>query len=261
MGTFIDLLGQKFGRLTVVKRMPNNNRNQAVWKCRCDCGNEIIVEAGHLRNGHTQSCGCFQRDRDVEYHTTHGMKGTKLFRVFHCMKGRCYNPTDKKYNRYGARGIKICDEWLNNPSSFFEWAAQNGYKDGLSIDRIDNNGNYCPENCRWVDNKIQSNNKSTNVVIEHNGISKTISEWADVLGISYSTAKSRYKSGIFDKLFDVKNANEKLVTHSGVTKSIKEWAEFLGLNYSTVRARIRKGSFDRLFPQDKEIELRKEERP
>lgn len=201
MGTFIDLLGQNFGRLTVIERMPNNNRNQAVWKCRCDCGNEIIVEAGHLRSGHTQSCGCFHRDMDVEYHTTHGMKRTKLFRVFHSMKGRCYNPTDKKYNRYGARGIKICDKWLNNPSSFFEWATQNGYKEGLSIDRIDNDGNYCPGNCRLVENKIQANNKSTNTIVEHNGVSKTISEWADFLELNYSTVKARISRGSFDRLF------------------------------------------------------------
>lgn len=259
MGAFINLLGQRFGRLLVVERMPNNKRKQAVWKCRCECGNEIIVEAGHLRSGHTQSCGCFQRDRDIEYHTTHGMGGTKLFRVFHCMKGRCYNPTDKKYHRYGARGIKICDEWLNDPSVFFEWAIQNGYKNGLSIDRIDNDGNYCPENCRWVDNKTQANNKSNNVIIEHNGVSKTISEWAEELGISYSAVKSRIKCGTFGKLFDIKNANKTLITHSGVTKSIKEWAVFLGLNYSTVRARVSRGTFSKLFPQEKEIELKEKE--
>lgn len=201
MGTFIDLLGQKFGRLTVVERMPNNKRKQAVWKCCCDCGNEIIVEAGHLRSGHTQSCGCYGRDRASEHNTIHGMKGTKLFSVYHSMKGRCYNLTDKKYYRYGARGIVICDEWLNNPSSFFDWAIKNGYRNGLSIDRIDNDGNYCPENCRWVEDKIQANNKSTNIIVEHNGVSKTISEWANFLELNYSTVKARISRGSFDRLF------------------------------------------------------------
>lgn len=255
MGKFIDLLGEKFGRLTVIERMPNNKRKQAVWKCRCDCGKEVIVTAGHLRSGHTNSCGCYGRDRAAEYHLTHGMKGTKLFSVYHTMKGRCYNPTDKKYHRYGARGIKICDEWLNDPSIFFEWALQNGYMEGLSIDRIDNDGNYCPENCRWADNKTQANNKSNNTIIEHDGIFKTISEWADELGISYAAVKARYHNGSFHRLFDNKNTNRKLVAHSGVKKTMKEWSVFLGLNYHTIKTRVRSGSFDRLFPKNKEVEL------
>ena len=214
MGKFIDLLGKKFERLTVIERMPNNKRKQAVWKCRCDCGNEIIVEAGHLRSGHSKSCGCYGREKVSEHNTIHGMGGTKLSRVYNTMKGRCYNPSDAKYNRYGARGIIVCDEWLNNPKTFFDWAMSNGYKEGLSIDRINNDGNYCPENCRWADNFIQANNKSNNVRIEHNGVLKTKGEWAKFLGISYSAVKSRINRGSFDRLFPSDKEKELLTFNS-----------------------------------------------
>lgn len=255
MGAFIDLLNQRFGRLRVIERMPNNKKNQAVWKCQCDCGRIVIVASGHLRSGHTQSCGCYGRQMASEYHTTHGMKGTKLFSVYHTMKGRCYNPSDHKYHRYGMRGIKMCDEWLNNPESFYDWALANGYKEGLSIDRINNDGNYCPENCRWVDAKTQANNKSNNTRYEYNGMIKTISEWADYLGITYTAAKSRIKRGNFDSLYDTKNGNNTFVTYCGVTKTIKEWATFLKCNYSTIRARVQRGNFEKLFPMDKLGEL------
>ena len=201
MGAFIDLLGQRFGRLTVIERMPNGIRKQAVWKCVCDCGKEVVVESGHLRSGHTNSCGCYGRQRSAEYHLTHGMSGTRIHSVYNTMKGRCYNPKDQKYDRYGARGITICDEWLNNPKSFYDWALSNGYQDGLSIDRIDNDGNYCPENCRWVDRKTQANNKSNNRYYEYNGMKKTISEWAEYLGLPYSAIKARFQRGSFERLF------------------------------------------------------------
>ena len=201
MGAFIDLLGKRFGRLTVIERMPNNKRHQAVWKCLCDCGKEVIVASGHLRSGHSQSCGCLAHERAADYHRTHDMKGTKLFRVYHTMKGRCCNPTDHKYPSYGGRGIKICSEWLSNPKSFFEWALANGYKEGLSIDRINNEGDYCPENCRWVDSYTQANNKRNNHIYEYYGNKLTIAEWAKLLDLSYSAIKSRIKRGSFERLF------------------------------------------------------------
>ena len=117
------------------------------------------------------------------------------------MKGRCYNPTDHKYYRYGARGIKICDEWLNNPKTFFDWALANGYKEGLTIDRINNDGDYCPENCRWTDDFVQANNKSNNKYYEYNGEKKTAGEWARELGLTYSAVKSRIARGSFERLF------------------------------------------------------------
>ena len=251
MGAFIDLLGQRFGRLTVIERMPNNQRRQAVWKCICDCGKEVIVEAGHLRSGHTQSCGCYGREQATKHNTSHGMSKTRLHSVYHTMKGRCYNQADPKYYRYGARGIIVCDEWLKDPKSFFDWALSHGYKKGLSIDRIDNNGNYCPENCRWVDAYVQANNKSTNQIYEYNGEKKTISALAKELGLTYSAVKARIKRGNFESLFDNKNGNIHLITCEGMTKSIKEWAEYLNMPYSTVRARVGRGSFDQLFPDKK----------
>ena len=142
----------------------------------------------------------------------------------------------------------MCDDWVNNPKSFFDWAMANGYKEGLSIDRIDNDGDYCPENCRWTDAKTQANNTSRNIRYKYGDKEMTVSEWADYLGITYSAAKTRIKRGNFDELFNTKNGNYKMVTHNGITKSIKEWAIALNLNYSTVRDRVRKGTFERLFP-------------
>lgn len=252
MGTFIDLSEQRFGRLVVIERAPNNAEAQARWKCKCDCGNEVIVSSGHLRSGHSKSCGCLARERSSKYHLTHGMKGTRIFSVYNGMKGRCYNPNDRKYPRYGGRGISMCEEWRNNPSSFFDWAFSNGYRDGLSIDRIDNNGNYSPENCRWADDITQANNKSTNHIYEHNGEKKTIAEWSRELGLSYSATNYRIKRGSFDELFGNMDANHHFVSHNGVTMSIDEWALFLNAPYSTIRARVRRGSFERLFPKDKE---------
>lgn len=250
METFVNLLGQRFGRLTVMERMPNNAKHQAVWRCRCDCGNEVVVASGHLRSGHTQSCGCLCREKAAEYQYRHGMKGTKLFSVFHTMKDRCYNPNSKKYKDYGARGIRICDEWLNSSALFFEWAKENGYQEGLSIDRIDVNGNYEPSNCRWVDAKFQANNKRYNHLYEYNGKIQTISQWADELGLPYATIKCRIKRGSFDELFNVKDGGVHLITYKGVSLSIKDWAELLGVNYSTMRARVRRGNFEKFMPKD-----------
>lgn len=183
------------------------------------------------------------------------MTGTRLFSVYNTMKERCYNPSNHKYYRYGARGIKVCDEWLCNPKSFFDWAQNNGYKEGLTIDRINNDGDYCPNNCRWSNAITQGNNKSNNVKYEYNGTTKTIREWADSLGISYAAVKSRIARGTFDQLFNVKSANTHLVTYSDVTMSVKEWADFLDMNYTAVRSRVQRGNFDKLFPKDKEDKL------
>lgn len=176
MSELIDLNGKKFGKLTVVKRVENNKHRQPQWLCKCDCGNETIVSGQKLRTGHTKSCGCIIFEQKTRL--KHGMTNTSLFTRWMNMKSRCYNPKNKRYSRYGARGITICDEWMDF-SNFYNWAMQNGFKESLTLDRIDNDNGYCPENCRWATQKQQSNNKSTNSIFEINGEKNTLSEWCD----------------------------------------------------------------------------------
>lgn len=162
-----DMLGQRFGKLTVIAFAGVDENNKAEWKCRCDCGNEVIVTGGNLRSGNTTSCGCVHKkqlsERNSKLLTTHGMSKTRLYTIWTDMKQRCGNPNDKYYYLYGGRGISVCSEWKSNFKSFAEWALANGYQDNLSIDRIDNDKGYCSDNCRWATAKEQANNKRKKV--------------------------------------------------------------------------------------------------
>lgn len=157
---FVDLTGKRFGRLTVICREESKN-NRTMWICKCDCGNEIIAESYNIKTGHTVSCGCFQRERTSAANMTHGKRKTRIYRIWVCMKNRCYQETYHAFKHYGGRGITVCDEWRNSFESFYKWAISSGYEDNLSIDRIDVNGNYCHENCRFVTMAEQNKNKRT----------------------------------------------------------------------------------------------------
>ena len=196
----IDNIGKKFNRLTVVDieytGRPDRGYN---WVCRCDCGKIIKAAPAKIRGGHTKSCGCSKIERirtDPKMsRTTHGGKNTRLYRIWRGMAGRCYNERSKDYARYGGRGIAICDEWRHDFSAFREWAYANGYSDYLSIDRIDVNGNYEPDNCRWATPSEQGNNKRNSHLIEHDGVTHTVTEWANIYGIEPKTLFNRIRIG------------------------------------------------------------------
>lgn len=196
---FVNLTGQKYGRLTVLERAENDKQGNAQWLCQCICGNKKVIRGKALRTGRTSSCGCLlsesSKRRMTSLMTKHGMAGSKLYSVYCSMRERCEKPSCPEYYRYGGRGISVCNEWKEDRSLFFEWAFKNGYKEGLQIDRKNNDGDYSPENCRWVTRIENLNNTSRNVFLEYNGETHTLAEWSRLLGINRSTIYNRRRLG------------------------------------------------------------------
>ena len=186
----IDMTGLKCGRLSVIGRDKTSKNGNVYWLCRCDCGNIRSVCGTLLRNGETVSCGCYGKDRVREVNRTHGGSRTRLYNVYKDMLARCYYPKDHAYSSYGGRGITVCDEWRGKDgfNNFREWAMANGYNPNAphgecTLDRIDNDKGYSPDNCRWVDMKIQANNRRSNHLFTIAGKIKTVEEWANIYGV------------------------------------------------------------------------------
>ena len=202
------MVGERYGRLMVDHlHCYGGNGKKPLWACKCDCGGIAYVSRQDLLRGHTKSCGCLrvetQKDTSNK-HRTHGMKKTRLYRIYVGMKTRCLNANDKTYKDYGGRGITIAAEWLgeNGFINFKEWAVANGYSEKLTLDRIDVNGNYEPCNCRWVTMKVQERNRRDNCYITYKDETKTLSEWCEIFNIPYARTRERYRKGYpLEKVF------------------------------------------------------------
>lgn len=176
-----DLIGQRFGKLVVIKKDNDSTTRHPKWLCQCDCGQIKSIHASALVGGLTRSCGCLRRE-------TMDSK-TRLYQIWKQIRQRALKHTSKS-EHYFDRGIVMCDEWANNFKSFKEWSLANGYNDNLSIDRIDNSKGYSPNNCRWTTAKVQANNRSNNTYITINGETMSLSSWCDKLGVNRKTASS-----------------------------------------------------------------------
>lgn len=204
MPKYQDLSGQKFNHLTVLslhhkKQLFNKegkpNGHLYYYECVCDCGKRTIVAASALKNSSVKSCGCYQRKVISEIakisSRKHGYRNTRLYREWQSMKGRCYYSSVNGYERYGGRGILVCDEWKDSFIAFKDWAELHGYEDSLTIDRIDVNGNYEPSNCRWIPMKAQCRNTRANNYVTYKNETHCLAEWAEILGLPYTLVKNR----------------------------------------------------------------------
>ena len=199
MGKLQNLIGQKFGRLTVIKFIEHKN-DHTKWLCQCECGNIKVVRADSLKNGSIKSCGCLKREISSKVNTKHKLINCRLYDIWNGMKSRCCTQSCSGYKHYGGRGISVCDEWKNDFMSFYNWAMTNGYnpkakKGECTLDRIDHNGNYEPSNCRWITIQEQQRNTSKNTIITYKNETYCISEWSEILGINKNTIFTRIFNG------------------------------------------------------------------
>ena len=194
-------IGEKYNRLTVIEKAedyinPNNNNRSKRWKCKCDCGNITIVRSSDLKSGSIKSCGCLNKELRKIRNLTHGLSYTKLYIEYNSMIQRCYNINNIRYPRYGGRGVIVCSEWYNSDyknnfdpecvKNFCEWAMSHGYRDDLTIDRINVNGNYEPSNCRWIPKEYQSHNRRNSIKINFNGEEYDLGQISNIMNIDYN---------------------------------------------------------------------------
>lgn len=244
-----NLEGQKFNRLLVLRKIDTTKR-MTYYECLCDCGKLHIANGAMVKSGHIKSCGCLQREITSKRAKTHGFSKTRLYRVWQGMINRCRNPKHDYYASYGGRGIKVCNEWKNDFLSFRKWSLENGYDENAkfsecTIDRIDNNGNYEPSNCRWISSREQSINKSTTIMFEIDGETKPLIVWAEEFGLNPATLKSRLKRGFVTKedlskpLIDTKHTTSKYITFNGKTLDQAGWAREIGISPTSLGKRLK----------------------
>lgn len=193
-----DLTGQRYGKLTVLSLDEERTKRKSYWVCLCDCGNKKTVRGDSLQDNKTLSCGCLKKEQD-KVNLTKNHKGriskSRLYKIWLGMKSRCNNPNSKTYLRYGSKGVKVCDEWNHNFDNFKEWSLNCGYREDLTIDRINPRGNYHPNNCRWASLKDQANNRTSNVYVKDSGSLLTLTQYAKKNKLSYASLQSKHVRG------------------------------------------------------------------
>lgn len=211
--------GMRFNHIVVVRRDHRDERGEYWFLCRCDCGTEFLLRQGSLK--HKKSCGCMRQEMNRMQATRHGGKYERLYKVWDGIKYRCNNPNSPEYENYGGRGIKVCDEWKTDYAAFRKWAMENGYdpnapKMKCTIDRIDVNGNYEPNNCRWGDERLQSNNRRKNKRLTIKGETHTVAEWSRISGVGSKTILYRLKTGWIpeDAIFTPPDRNNRREDHA-----------------------------------------------
>lgn len=194
MGKFVDLTGQRFGKLVVTGQGERTPKGRIMWECLCDCGKRHNVSTCHLKSGAITDCGCGKSKRTTERNLKHGGASSRLYNIWIKMRDRCKNPNSQDWGLYGGKGVKVCQDWDSSFELFREWSLANGYDDTKTIDRRNSDGDYCPDNCRWTTSEVQANNTSRNRKICYKGETLTISEASKKYGIDYSVLKSRITS-------------------------------------------------------------------
>lgn len=185
-----DLTGKRYGKLTVIEYVGNNPKTRsAMWRCKCDCGNETIVATNVLNHGDKRSCGCLASELLAKRNYRHGLCNSRLYGIYRRILQRCYDPNVKDYRNYGSRGIAVCEKWLgdNGFMNFYNWSVSHGYSGKLSIDRIDNNRGYSPDNCRWATIEQQVNNRRVTRYVKINGEVDTVARLSRKYHIPYHT--------------------------------------------------------------------------
>lgn len=236
--SIIDLTGHVIGKLVVVQRAPNIGK-QPAWKCQCACGGEKIVAGMYLRTARVHDCGCGSAERRRAGRVRHGLTGAPEWATWKSMRERCVRPKAPAWEHYGGRGITVCERWLESFENFY--ADMGPRPDGMTLDRIDNNGNYDPGNCRWATMEEQQNNRRSNVLVTLDGETKTLKQWATHFGVPYPVVKDRRSKGVEGAALFApleRRAYNTKYEHAGKALTITGWAKELGAPYITVWQRI-----------------------
>lgn len=235
----LDITGRKFGMLTAL-RFSDRKNGSTYWIFLCDCGKEKRIISRNVITDNVKSCGCHKKEFLRNIATTHGMSKTHIYSVWRSMKSRCIKPSHISYINYGGRGIKVCDRWIKSFKNFFEDMGST-YRKGLEIERINNNGNYEPDNCKWATEKEQGNNKRSNVILNHNGRKMTIKQWSEFLNINEATLYRRYyQKWPVNRLLNPKS-NRIMVTYNGEEINVSQLAKKLNVKATSIHSRLRYG--------------------